>query len=670
MRHLPWVRMNNMYGPTEATIGSIGHELAGGGDGRIPIGRPIANTRVYVLEGGLEPAPVGVTGELYLGGVCVGLGYLKAGAKTAAAFVPDPFGEPGARLYRTGDLGRWRPDGVIEFLGRADTQVKVRGFRIELGEIEARLREHPAVREAVVLAREDAAGDRRLVAYYVGAGGAIDVDALRAHLGERLPEYMVPAAYVHLEALPLTPNGKVDRRALPAPEDDAFARREYEAPVGETERALAEIWSELLGLERGGRRDNFFELGGHSLLVVQVISRIRQVLGAEVEIGLVFERPVLKELAEALAAAGRADLPAIEPADRGAPLPLSFAQQRLWFLEQLGNLGSTYHIPGRLRLRGALDRPALVRALDRLVARHEVLRTTFPVQGGEPEQRIAPETSRLALVEHDLAGRAGALDELERLMAQEAAAPFDLERGPLIRGRLIRLAEDDHVLLLTMHHIVADGWSVGVFVDELSRLYTAFRAGRPDPLPPLPVQYADYAAWQRHWVEGRVLEAQAGYWTKTLAGAPDLLELPTDHPRPQRQDYAGAWLPLELDEALTAGLKELGRRHGTTPFLTLLAGWAAVLSRLSGQDAVVVGTPTANRGRTEIEGLIGFFVNTLALRVDFAEGPTVAELVQQVKRRALEAQQNQDIPFEQVVELVQPARSLAHTPLFQVMFAW
>ncbi|HEU0076079.1 MAG TPA: condensation domain-containing protein, partial [Longimicrobiaceae bacterium] len=441
----------------------------------------------------------------------------------------------------------------------------------------------------------------------------------------------------------------------------------------------------MLGVERVGRRDHFFEVGGHSLLLVRVVSRIRQVLGVEAEIGLVFERPVLMELAEALAAAGRAELPAIVRADRSARLPLSFAQQRRWFLEQMGGMGSTYHVPARLRLRGELDREALVRTLDRIVARHEVLRTTFRVQGGEPEQRIAPENSRLALVEHDLAGilplsartewgggrgERPALAELERLMAQEAAAPFDLERGPLIRGRLVRLAEDDHVLLLTMHHIVSDGWSVGVFVDELSRLYTAFRAGRPDPLPPLPVQYADYAAWQRRWVDGQVLEQQASYWAGTLAGAPSLLELPTDHPRPQRQDYAGARLPLELDEALTAGLKELGRRHGTTPFMTLLAGWAAVLARLSGQDAVVVGTPTANRGRTEIEGLIGFFVNTLALRVDFAERPTVAELLRKVKRRALEAQQNQDIPFEQVVELVQPARSLAHTPLFQVMFAW
>ncbi|HYR10585.1 MAG TPA: condensation domain-containing protein, partial [Longimicrobium sp.] len=358
----------------------------------------------------------------------------------------------------------------------------------------------------------------------------------------------------------------------------------------------------------------------------------------------------------------------IERVERSGGLPLSFAQQRLWFLEQMGGLGSTYHIPGRLPLRGELDREALVRALNRLVERHEALRTTFALQGGEPEQRIGPETSGFQLVEHDLAGQAR--EALARVMDEEAAAPFDLERGPLIRGRLIRLAEDGHLLLFTMHHIVSDAWSIGVFIDELGRLYAAFREGRPDPLPPLPIQYADYAAWQRRWVEGEVLAAQASYWTKTLAGAPALLELPTDHPRPQLQEHAGASVSMILDEPLAAGLKALSRRHGTTLFMTCLAGWAVVLGRLSGQEEVVIGTPTANRGRREIEGLIGFFVNTLALRVDLSERPTVATVLKRVKARALEAQANQDIPFEQVVERVNPVRSLAYAPLFQVVFDW
>ncbi|HEX8697017.1 MAG TPA: amino acid adenylation domain-containing protein, partial [Longimicrobium sp.] len=495
--------------------------------------------------------------------------------------------------------------------------------------------------------------------------------ALRAHLAERLPEHMVPAAYVRLEALPRTPGGKVDRRALPAPEGEAYARRGYEAPVGEVEEALAEVWADVLGVERVGRRDHFFELGGHSLLAVQVVSRVRQVLGVEAALNELFDRPVLADFARAVQAAARAELPPIEPADRGGRLALSFAQQRLWFLEQLGGMGSAYHLPKRLRLRGALDAGALSRALDRIVARHEALRTTFVVAGGEPEQRIAPpEAARFPLLEHDLRGHADAPAELDRLVAEEAGAPFDLEHGPLVRGRLLRLADDDHVLLLTLHHIVSDAWSTGVLVQELGALYAAFHRGEDDPLPPLPVQYADYAAWQRRWVDGEVLRRQADYWTRTLAGAPELLELPADHARPARQDHAGAIVRVELDEALTAALKALSRLQGTTLFMTLLAGWAAVLGRLSGQDDVVVGTPTANRGRREIEGLIGFFVNTLALRVDLSGSPTAAELLARVKARALEAQQNQDIPFEQVVERVRPARSLAHSPLFQVLFAW
>jgi amino acid adenylation domain-containing protein len=693
---LPFALVNN-YGPTETTVVATSGEI--GASAKVHIGRPIANTRVYLLDGAGEPVPEGVAGELYVGGAGVARGYQHRPGLTAERFVPDPFGgEPGARMYRTGDLGRWREESalmrecvsaevdpevtnsrtdalthsrtaVIEFLGRTDFQVKVRGFRIELGEIEARLSAHPAVRDAVVLAREDASGDRRLVAYYVGE--ALDVETLRAHLSERLPGYMVPAAYVWMEAYPLTPNGKVDRKALPAPEGDAYARRGYEAPVGETEAALAEIWSGLLKVEQVGRRDSFFELGGHSLLAVQVISRVRQRLGAEVGIADLFECPALADLARAIDDAARAGLPAIEPVERGADLPLSFAQQRLWFIERLESAGAVYHIPVRQRLRGELDRDALVRALDRMVERHEALRTTFPEVDGAPVQRIAPaEESPFHLAEHDLRGQADGGTELRRLVAEEAGAPFDLARGPLIRGRLVRIGDEDHVLLITMHHIVSDGWSMGVFTRELGALYGAFRAGRPDPLPPLAVQYADFAAWQRRWMEGEVLREQAEYWRTTLSGAPELLELPTDHARPARQDFTGATVGLVLDEALSAALKELSRRHGTTLYMTLLAGWAAVLARLSGQDDVVVGTPTANRGREEIEGLIGFFVNMLPVRVELSDAPTVAALLARVRERALGAQHHQDFPFEQVVELVRPTRSLAHAPLFQAMFTW
>ncbi|HET7461389.1 MAG TPA: amino acid adenylation domain-containing protein, partial [Longimicrobium sp.] len=664
---LPGVGLFNQYGPTES--GEVTEWECDPGAERVSIGRAIHNSTVYVLDRAGEPVPVGVAGELFIGGVAVARGYLGRPRLTAERFVPDPFGGPGARMYRTGDLCRWLPDGTLEYLGRTDFQVKVRGFRVEPGEIEARLAAHPGVREAVALALDDGAGGKRLVAYFVGE--ALENEALRAHLSEQLPEYMVPAAFVRLERLPLNPNGKLDRAALPAPGADAFAARDHEAPLGETETALAEIWAELLGVERVGRRDDFFALGGHSLLAVRVVSRVRQALGVEASISDLFVRPVLADFARGLRTAAHADLPAIVPAERGGPLELSFAQQRLWFIERMQGSGAAYHLTMRLRLKGELDREALLRALERIVARHEALRTSFPETDGVPTQRIAAvEESPFHLAEHDLEGRPDAPRELGRLVAEEAGAPFDLARGPLVRGRLIRLAGDDHVLLVTMHHIVSDGWSMGVLHRELGALYAAFTRGEPDPLPPLPVQYADYAAWQRRWLEGDVLQRQADYWRQALSGAPELLELPTDHPRPARQDFAGAWMPVELDEALTAALRTLGQRHGATLHMTLLAGWAAVLARLSGQDEVVVGTPSANRGRSEIEGLIGFFVNTLALRVDLSGSPSVTELLGRVKERSLGAQHHQDIPFEQVVELVQPVRSLAHTPLFQVLFAW
>ncbi|HYH78631.1 MAG TPA: amino acid adenylation domain-containing protein, partial [Longimicrobium sp.] len=668
---LPWIEVHNLYGPSEAATAAVALRCTGDGTkASVPIGRPVGNTRLYVLDAAGEPAPVGVAGELYVGGAGVARGYEGRPEMTAERFVADPFGgEAGARMYRTGDLARWLADGTVEFVGRNDAQVKIRGYRVEPAEIEARLLEHPDVRDAAVLAREDVPGDRRLVAYVVG-GAAATAETLRAHLGHLLPEYMVPAAYVRLDALPLTPNGKVDRRALPVPEGDAYVTRGYETPVGETEAAVAGIWAGVLGVDRVGRWDHFFELGGHSLLAVQVVSRVRHALQVEVALGDLFVRPVLRDFARELDTAARAALPPIETGARGDH-PLSFAQRRLWFLAQLGGAGSAYHIPSRVRMKGALDGDALRRALERVVARHEALRTVFVLVDGEPEQRILPEeASGFALRVRDLAGHPDADAELRALMVAEAGTPFDLARGPLVRACLVRLAEDDHVLLLTLHHIVSDGWSTGLLFREVSALYGAFSRGERDSLAPLPIQYADYAAWQRRWVEGEVLREQAEYWTRTFAGAPELLALPTDRARPAEQDHAGASVALELDEALTAALKALSRRQGTTLYMTLLAGWATVLGRLAGQDDVVVGTPTANRGRREVEGLIGFFVNMLALRLELAGSPTVAELLARVKTRTLEAQQHQDIPFEQVVELVQPGRSLSRSPLFQVVFGW
>jgi acyl carrier protein len=475
---------------------------------------------------------------------------------------------------------------------------------------------------------------------------------------------------VQLSAFPLTPSGKVDRKALPAPDGDAYSRGEYEAPDGAIETILAEIWSSVLEVARVSRHDHFFDLGGHSLRAIQVIARLRQRLGIDVSLAAVFEHPVLADLARTIQQTPLSIMPPIEPVDRRCPLSLSFAQQRLWFLEQLGGLGSTYHIDARLRLRGEIDVRALRRALDTLVARHEPLRTTFAVVNGEPEQRIAPvEASRFALSESDLREHDGGDVALQSVIDGDASAPFDLEHGPLIRGHLVRLRDDEHALLLTMHHIVADGWSLNILTRELGALYAAFRGGEADPLPPLPLQYADYAAWQRR-LEGDVLQRQGDYWRQTLTGAPELLELPTDHPRPTHQNHAGALLAVTVDRQLTTDLKSLSQRHGTTLFATVVAAWAAVLSRLSGQREVVIGTPTANRNREEIEHLIGCFVNTLALRVNVSDAPSVRELLAHVKARTVAAQQHQDIPFEQVVDLVKPTRSLGHEPLFQTMLSW
>jgi arthrofactin-type cyclic lipopeptide synthetase C len=673
-QRFPDVRLINHYGPTEITVGCSSYEITQdvGGIDAISIGRPIWNTQVYVLDGQMEPVPVGVPGELYIAGAGLARGYLKRPDLTAERFIANAYGKSGSRMYRTGDLVRYLEDGNLEFLGRADDQVKIRGYRIELGEIETVLGNHPSVGQTVVVRREEENGEKWLVAYVVAASEAcIDTSELHSYLRQSLPEYMVPAAYVRLESLPLTPNGKLDRKALPAPESDAYSVRGYEAPQGEIEQKLAGIWAEVLKLERVGRQDNFFSLGGHSLLAVRVVTRLRQAMNVEVAIRDLFAHPVLADLARELAGAAAVALPPIARAERSGHLGLSFAQQRLWFLAQLEGVSAAYHILGGLRLKGDLDHASLRRALDRIVARHETLRTSFAFVDEQPVQRIAAvEGSNFHLIEHDLRQHADAEAELRRLIAVEAAGSFDLEYGPLIRGLLLRLAEDEHALWITMHHIVSDGWSMGVLVHELSTLYGAFREGRQDPLPALEIQYADYAVWQRQWIEGEILQRQAEYWKSTLAGAPELLELPVDHPRPAQKDYAGASVELVLNEPLTASLRALSTRHGVTLYMTLLSAWAILMSRLSGQQDVVVGSPTANRGRAEIERLVGFFVNTLVLRLDLSGSPSVSQLLEQAKERSLAAQQHQDIPFEQVVELLNPVRSLSHSPIFQVMFAW
>ncbi len=658
----------NGYGPTETTILSTSTWLSADAE-TITIGRPIANTQVYLLDAHRQPVPIGAVGEIHIGGAGVALGYLNRPELTAERFLDDPFNpEADARMYRTGDLGRWLPDGTIEFLGRNDFQVKIRGFRIELGEIEAALADCDGIREAVVLARDEAPGEKQLVAYYL-SDQRLAAASLREQLTDRLPDYMVPAAFVPLTAWPLTNNGKLDRKALPAPDDAAYVRRAYMAPEGEVEEALAATWSELLGIERVGREDNFFELGGHSLLAVQLMSRLHGAFEVDVPLRAVFESPTLSQLAARIAQAEASQLSAIAVVERQPYLPLSLAQQRLWVLTQIDGASAAYHMGGALMLEGELDRPALDRAFQRIVDRHEALRTQFVQVDGQPMQAIVA-GARVEPAYHDLRGQSDR-DAVCRSMGDAfMARPFDLRHDLPLRVQLIRLEGRVHQLQVVMHHIVSDGWSIGIMLGELSRLYAADILGEADPLPPLAIQYVDYAQWQRQWLADGQLARQVGFWQRNLAGAPTLLELPTDRRRPAQQDFAGAIVDVRLDAALTAALKALSQRHGVTLYMTLLASWAAVLGRLSNQDEVVIGSPVAGRNRAEIEPLIGFFVNTLAFRIELGGEPSVGELLLRVKQQVLDAQAHQDLPFDQMVEAAKPPRSMAYTPIFQTMLSW
>jgi amino acid adenylation domain-containing protein len=665
------VELHNLYGPTEAAVDVTFEPCvptdAGTG---VSIGRPVANTSIHLLDRGTRLAPLGVAGELHIGGVQLARGYLSRPELTAERFVPDPWGEPGARLYRTGDLARRRPDGRLEYLGRLDFQVKIRGFRIELGEVEAALRTHPAVTEAVVVARPEPAGGARLVAYLVAREPAPAAVELRAFLLGKLPEPMVPSVFVPLAALPLGPNGKVDRAALPAPDPGLASERVYTPPRTPLEELLAGLWSDLLGAGRVGAHDNFFALGGHSLLAVRLASRLRQLTGVALPLRAVFEAPTVAGLAERVQAAGSSGpLPAIERSPRGSGLPLSFAQERLWYLDQLDGGSATYNLPASVSLHGDLDAAALESALRELVRRHEALRTTFISGQGRPLQMLSPAPS-LSLPVVDLRRLAGAEQAaaVRRLEEAEAGRVFDLATGPLLSALLVRLGDAEHLLSICLHHIVADGWSIGVLTRELAALYAAARLGRPSPLPELPVQYADYAVWQRRQLQGEVLAGQLDYWRRQLAGAPPLLDLPTDRPRPAVQTYRGRQRTAFLPPSLTARLKALGAGQGATLFMTLLAAFQVVLGRWSAQQDVVVGTPIAGRGRGELEPLIGLFLNSLALRVDLSGEPSFRELLERVRRTALEAYSNQDVPFEKLLEDLRPERDLSRTPLFQVFF--
>ncbi|AZE60746.1 non-ribosomal peptide synthase/polyketide synthase [Pseudomonas synxantha] len=659
---LPNAGLFNLYGPTEAAIDVTHWTCREEGKTSVPIGQPIANLSTYILDAELQPVPPGVIGELYLGGAGLARGYHRRPALTAERFMTSPFGD-GQRLYRTGDLASYRTDGVIEYRGRIDHQVKIRGLRIELGEIETRLMELDCVREAVVIA-----ADGQLVAYAVPTETR-EADELRSEikqrLGEHLPDYMVPAQLIFLDQLPLSPNGKLDRKALPKP-DASLLQKAYVAPRTALEIQVAGIWQSVLGLEQVGLTDDFFALGGHSLLATRIISRVRHALNIDVALRSLFERSVLGDFVAGLHGRSRQDELPLTPVARDQALPLSYAQERQWFLWQLDPHSAAYHLPAALRLKGALDVAALEQAFNQLIARHETLRTTFVMDNEQPRQVIAAK-AQLALVVETLHGTPDDAT-LKAFVEHESRQLFDLQRGPLLRVRLLRLADDDHVLVLTQHHIVSDGWSVQLMVEELISLYGAAQAGQPAPLAPLPVQYSDYAAWQRQWMDAGERERQLAYWTAQLAGENSVLELPTDRPRPAEQSYRGAHLSLTLAPGLSDAVQHMAPRLGVTPFMLLLASFQVLLHRYSGQHDIRVGVPIANRNRVETEGLIGFFVNTQIMKAEFSAQLRVEELLQQVKQHALDAQAHQDLPFEQLVEALQPERSLSHNPLFQVMF--
>jgi len=666
----------NHYGPTETTVGSLMLRLKdfdwkSAATATVPIGRPIANTRVYVLDQNRELVPVGVAGELYIAGAGVSAGYVGQPEMTAERFVADPF-VAGERMYRTGDLVRWLPSGVVEFLGRADDQVKIRGFRVELGEIETVLAKEPGVRQCVVIARGKAGSpdDKQVVAYVVlDRQQGTTAEILKQALKERLPDYMVPSAMVELAKLPLTANGKVDRKNLPEPEERV---REYKAPSTVTEELVAQIWAEVLKLERISTDESFFDLGGHSLLATQVISRVRRVLGVDIPLRTMFDTPTVAAVAARIdlsRLSGDDAVPAMQRVERDGPLPLSYAQQRLWILDQMDPDNNVYNIPRTWRLRGDLNVSALTRSLNEIIRRHEPLRTWFGVENGQPVQHIESAVE-LRVNELDLRTEPaeGRDARARQIVAEEVKRPFDLSVAPLLRALLLRLDEQEHVLVLTMHHIVSDAWSATIFLQELRAFYEGFVKGSPAGLPELALQYADYAAWQRDWLQGETLSKQLAFWRGQLDGVPPLLTLPTDRPRPEKQSFAGDSVRFTLPPEVAVPLKALCRKEGVTLFMALLAAYQTLLSRMSGQDQVVVGTDSANRFTVETERMIGFFINLLPLTADLSGDPTFRELLATVRETTLACYARQEMPFDKIVEELRPERTLSHNPLLQVLF--
>jgi amino acid adenylation domain-containing protein/thioester reductase-like protein len=669
--------LHNHYGPSESHVATSFTlpNLVDTWPPLPPIGRPISNTQIYILDKYLQPVPIGVQGELYIAGVLLARDYLNRPELTQEKFIPNPFStDPDSRLYKTGDLARYLADGNIESLGRIDNQVKIRGFRIELGEVEAVLSQHTNVQASCAVVREDTPGDKRLVAYIVPQPEQrVSVNVVRSFLKEKLPEYMLPSAIVILEALPITSNGKLDRRALPAPDLQSQLSDKYVAPRNPIEEILSVIWAQVLKVDLVGIHDNFFELGGHSLLATQLVSRVRTNLKVELPLRSLFAAPTIAQLSQNIQQLQQQDLelaaPAILRRAENAEIRLSYAQQRLWFLDKLNPNSSSYNIPVGLRLVGTLNVAALEQSLIEIIHRHEALRTNFVVVDGKPLQIIQMQTNwTVAVVDLQHLPVTEQKTAAQKLLQQQALEPFDLESEALIRATLIVLSLTEQWLSVCMHHIVSDGWSMSVFVEELTTLYNAYSQDQPSPLLPLPIQYADFALWQRQWLVGEVLKSQLSYWEQQLADAPTFLPLPTDRPRPAVQTFNGAHLEFTLSVELTQKLVKLSQQQGVTLFMTLLAAYNTLLYRYTGQTDILVGTPIANRDRTDIEGLIGFFVNTLVMRTNLAENPSFNELLPRLREMALSAYAHQDLPFEMLVEALQPERDMSHTPLFQVMF--
>jgi amino acid adenylation domain-containing protein len=672
------VGWRNAYGLAEATISSIMYDPSVDSserpDQELPIGRPLANTRLYVLDRDQQPVPIGVAGELYIGGDGLARGYLHQPGMTAESFIPDPFaGDPGGRLYRTGDLVRFLPDGNLEFVGRRDRQVKVRGYRIELGEIESALSELPVVEKVVVLATEESSAASRLIAYVVAADAAIELGELRSHASQKLPKYMVPTTFVLLDDLPLQPSGKIDRQALLELDgQNADSKETYIPPRTRLEADLADIWSGLLGVAPIGMEDDFFELGGHSLLAMQVISRVQEIFAVEIGLGSLFESPTVSGLAREIEAAWSADAvdqsPSIGRIVSEDPAPLSFSQERMWFIQRMYPENAAYNLPISIRFRGPLDLAVLGQSVNEMARRHENLRTTIRMVDDRPVQRIVPFTMiDLPLIDLIPLPAAQRDEEMAARARESILQPFDMVKGPLFRGVVFRLDLEEHVLLLTLHHAISDAWSTGVVLGELAAHYETFIAGKSSQLPELPIQFADFTQWQRRRYQGVLIERQMAYWRQQLAGTPPLL-LPTDRPRPAVQTFRGKYQFTIPDSDLFNGLGKLSGDARATLFMMTLAAFKILLLRYTGQTDIAVGVPVANRRQLSTEKLIGPFVNTLVLRTDLSGDPSFRELLERVRRVTLEAYTHQDIPFEKLVAELQPERRLSHSPLFQVMF--